>query len=558
MLIPHTSLPEYNDLFIDYVTNFKLVEKYYNFYYDKSGFDQSIGQKKSYLEECRISRIEIAEILKEQNKFYNSSETCFSNIELLKNSNSYAIVTGQQIGILTGNLYTIYKAINTVQLSRRLSVQFPDYNFIPVFWLETDDHDFLEINNINILDTLNNPSNISYFEKGIEKERYLTPVGNIILDYSINSFIDKLESSLTKTEFTPQLFEFIRKSYRDGIGLTTAFARFFNYIAGDLGIVFINPSQKEIKKMLLPIFEKELMNYPKVSETVISTSATLELDYEPQVKPKPINLFFTYNNNRHLIEPKEEGFSLRNTRQKYSKEEFFNLLYSYTENFSANVILRPVCQDYLLPTIAYIAGPGETAYFAQFKEVYEFFGLKMPVIYPRTTVTLIEKRTLDILNKFNLGFEDLFDESGLKEKIINKINETKPDEIFSSLDDEISAVIYTHCKDLEKIDKNLVNNLKNKADKFKDNLSVLKQKFVESLVQQNESTIKKVNSVINNVYPSETFQERFLNITYFINKYGFDLIGNLLNNIDIDKFNHQVFVLPFDKSENQGTLFEKL
>ena len=556
MNVPYTSLPGYNDLFIDYINNYDKVSKFYDFSFDSQGLFNSIITKKESYNSGKVSRLELAELLRTQNKFFNSGESTFLNIEFLKDPDTFAIVTGQQIGLLTGNFYTIVKALNAVQLSRSLSAKYPEFKFVPVFWLEADDHDFLEINNVNVFDRSNNVANVKYFEKGVEKERYLMPASRIILDAHIEAFKASLKDLLLPTEFTDQLFDYINKSYKEGIDLLTAFARFFNYIAGDTGIIFCNPTDKEIKRMLIPVFEKELVTYPQTCEMIVNTSAELETEnYSPQVKPRSINMFYTHNNNRHLIEYKEDKLSLRHTRQKFEKEELFDLLYSSPENFSPNVILRPVCQDYLLPTVAYIGGPSEVAYFAQFKDVYRFYEMNVPVVYPRTSVTILEKRVESFLDKFDIGFEELFDIDSAAKKLLGKINDVNVDDMFSNFVDELNAVVYTYGILLDEVDKNLMVNLRNKYDKFVENLGFIKEKFTESQIKQNESTGTKLTSVVNSVFPENIPQERHINVVYFINKYGFNFINELFETIEINKFNHQVISMSTDKKTDQTTLF---
>lgn len=556
MNVPYTSLPGYNDLFIDYINNFDKVSKFYDFSFDSQGLFNSIITKKESYNTGKVSRLELAELLKTQNKFFNSGESTFLNIEFLKDPDTFAVVTGQQIGLLTGNLYTIIKALNAVQLSRSLSAKYPEFKFVPVFWLEADDHDFLEINNINVFDKANNVANVKYFEKGVEKERYLMPTGRIVLDEHIETFKQTLKELLLPTEFTEQLFDYINRSYKEGIDLLTAFARFFNYIVGDTGIIFCNPTDKEIKRMMTPVFEKELVTYPQTCEMIINTSAELEIEnYEPQVKPRSINMFYTHNNSRHLIEYKEDKFSLRHTRQKFEKEELFDLLYSVPENFSPNVILRPVCQDFLLPTIAYTGGPSEVAYFAQFKDVYSFYEMNVPVVYPRTSVTLIEKRVETFLEKFDIGFEELFDFELAAKKLLGKVNEVNIEEIFSNFIDDLNAVIYTYGLKLDDVDKNLMVNLRNKYDKFVENLGFSREKFIESQIKQNDSTGSKLSSVVSSVFPEGNPQERFINVVYFINKYGFNFINELFETIELNKFAHQVVSLSAEKKTDQTALF---
>lgn len=543
MQIQFNKLPGFNDFFLEYINDFNNLKDFFNYnYIDKESIFKSLVDKEdNYLTKKQFTRDDLSDILLIQNKIFNATEETIKNIELLRNENTFAVVTGQQAGILTGNLYTVIKAVNAYQLTRKLREYFPDYNFVPIFWLESDDHDFLEVNNINVFNKENELRKIEYYENGVMQERYLRPINDIIFDDYIEKFKSDLSESILKTDFTENIFDLINRSYKSGISFPIAFARFMNYLTGDLGIIFCNPADREIKKLLVPIFEKELNTYPETCERVIETSAIIEQKYEPQVKPQPINVFYVHNNHRHLIEPRPENmFALKNSRQRFEKSQLMEQLYSSPEKFSGNVILRPICQDYLLPTVAYIGGPSEIAYFGQFKRVYEFFGINMPIIYPRTSITILENRIANFISKNNLAIEDFFEEKKITAKMMNKINELKVEDIFNNLKDELNGIYYSFGIDLGKIDKNLINTFKNKNEKYLESLEHLKNKFIESQVQQNESTVSKLKSAIQGIYPDETLQERYINIVYYLNKYGMDLVKKMVETTDIDNFNHQV------------------
>jgi bacillithiol biosynthesis cysteine-adding enzyme BshC len=543
MSISFDKFNNFSSLFKDYISNFSLVSGFYESdYRNDENFLESINRKhKLYLSGKSFTRNSIAEVLKIQNKFFNSSENTLKNIDLLKQDNTYAIVTGQQVGILSGNLYTIYKAVNAIQLSKKLNEKFPDYNFVPIFWMETDDNDFPEINNINLLTKENTFKTFSYYFNNQQEEKYLIPAGLLSFDSYINNFIGDIKNSLPKTDFTGDLFEIIARSYKPGISFAYAFARFLNYIIPDSGLIFCNPSDREIKNFLQPVFLKELSTYPKTCEIVIETSDILERMYEPQVKPKPINLFYCHNNNRYLIEQDSANhFKLKNTRKKFEKEELFQLLETNPENFSPNVVLRPICQDYLLPTVAYIGGPSEISYFAQFKNVYKYFNVIMPVIYPRTSVTILENKITSYLEKNNIEQSELFEGQSIRHKFINRISQTNFEDIFNKYIDEINALNYSLNKILEDTDKNLTNNFKNKTEKYIENVKFIKQKFYDSKMKQNDILIKKLDFIIEYVQPEKILQERYLNILYFINKYGLNFCSDLIDRIDINCFEHQI------------------
>ena len=551
MILPFNKLPGYNSIFLDYINNFEKLKSFYesDFRVKEDYLDTILDKQQNYLKDKEFTRDTVADILETQNRLFNSSEKTFENIELLRKDNTYAVVTGQQLGMLSGNYYTILKAINAIQLAEKLAIQHPDYNFVPVFWLEADDHDFLEVNNINIFNRENQLANIKYFEKGVEEERYLKPVGSIVFDETINQFKDELKLNLQSTEFTDSVLYNVHLCYKEGDSFVTAFSRFMNYVMKDGGLVFCNPTSREIKKILTPIFEKELNTYPESCEIVVDTSALIEQKYEPQVKPRPINIFYIHNSNRYLIEPRPgDIFALRNSRQKFTKSELFDTLYSSPENFSGNVVLRPICQDYILPTVAYIGGPSEIAYFAQFKGVYEFYNMKMPVIYPRTSATLLENKVKNFLTKHDFKFEELFDAKKVSEKLLKQMGNVNVDELFDKYIDEFNALGYNFEKELEKIDKSLVDPFKNRNDKFIDTMNVLKEKFINSQINQNKSSVEKLRMVIGNVYPNETLQERSINIVYFLNKYSIELVKHLKDNLEIDNFAHQLIELNVNPS----------
>ncbi len=543
MSVPFKLLPTYSSLYIEYINNFDNLRKFYE--YDYNNYEEIFKcielKKETYLTGKNFFREDICEILKVQNANFNSGGKALENIQLLNSSDTFAVVTGQQLGFLSGPLYTIIKALNTIQLSENLNQKFPGFRFVPVFWLEADDHDFEEINNINFISKENIVKNIKYFEKGTEQEKYLKPTGNIVLDEFIDNFISEFESSVNITDFSSAVFDGIKNSYKPGIDIKTAFARFLNSLINDKGIVFIDPNDIKFKKLLKPVFEKELKTFPLVCETVINTTVDLEEKYSAQVKPKAINLFYIHEGNRYLLEPRDnEIFALKNSRQKFSHEELFGLLESNPERFSWNVVTRPVCQDYLLPTIAYIGGPSEIAYFGQLKEVYKYFGISMPVIFPRTSVTIIESRVKNFLEKYNLNFGELFDSGSLTKKLIKNLSDTDTEELFENMKEELTAVFYTYEKELNKIDSNQTAAFSKRNQQFMESLNVAKEKFLSFQTKQNEVVSNQLQKVLINVFPGETLQERVLNINYFLNKYGIELIEKIFSDTDIFNFTHQL------------------
>lgn len=542
MNIPFNQLPGYNELFLDYIDDFDSVNRFfeYDFKSDEDFLKCIELTSESYRNGRQFLRKDLTAILSLQNQNFGSGQKALDNVAALNDSNTLAVVTGQQLGILSGPMYTIIKALNTIQLSDKLKSQFPEYNFVPVFWMEAEDHDFLEINNISVVSKENELKRLTYFERGIEDEKYLKPAGSMQFDGEIDKLVNELSETLGKTDFSATLFEAIAKSYKSGNSIKEAFGQFLNFVLGDRGIVLVDPSDPALKNLLKPVFKTALESSALLAEKVISTTVDLESSHIAQVKPKPINLFYIHEGNRYLIEPREGGnYALKNSRHRFSKDELLEKLETSTENFSWNVITRPICQDYLLPTVSYIGGPSEISYFAQLREAYKVFDMNMPVVYPRTSVTILDARTKTFMEKNSIQFKEMFDERELMRSIVKRSSDKNPEEIFSKMKDELNAIFYTYDKELSLMDSNQSSAFSKRCSQFVESLDVAREKFITAQAKQNEVITGQLSKVLLNVYPGSMPQERLLNISMFYNKYGSNLIEILLSEISIDTFMHQ-------------------
>src|SRR3990172_990952 len=545
-------LPNFNNLFLDYITlgeeeKTKLTPFFNTFYKNNDEFFRVIEDKiHNYNTNRYFDKNVLIDILKRQNVEFGGTENTASNIELLRKEDTFAVVTGQQVGLYTGNLYTIYKTITAVKLAKNLKERFPQFNFVPVFWLESEDHDLEESNHINIINNQNKLVRIGFDSDEVQHDEESSrksskPVGSLKFEEMINSINEQLRSSLLDTDFKDKLMNVVTSCYKEGNDYKTAFALMLNHIMGDYGIVFIDPSDPEVKRLLMPVFEKELRTSPKLCENIITTSAEIEKNYDLQVKPKVINLFFLHNENRLPIEPREGGkFALKNSKRRFENEEMFQTLQENPELFSPNVVLRPICQDYLLPSVAYIGGPAEISYFAQLKSAYEHYELTMPVIFPRTSVSVLEGKISKFMNNYNLKFEEIFHRNVLVSKVVEKLSEVKVDDEISKYLDDLNKIFYDMKNMTAKVDQSLLNTVDNMKERLGQNLQMLKNNLINSQAKKSEVTTGQIDKVTNNIYPNENLQERVINITYFLNKYDFTFIKKLYHEIDPLNFNHQV------------------
>jgi bacillithiol biosynthesis cysteine-adding enzyme BshC len=549
--VEYNKLPNFNNLFLDYLSpteeDFNRIKPFFNAHFrENEEFFKVIDDKiHNYNSNRYFDKNVLIDILKHQNITFGGDEHTAQNIELLKSDETFAIVTGQQVGLYTGPFYTILKTITTVKLAKDLKERFPQFNFIPVFWLESEDHDLDEANHVHLIDKQNELIRVGFEseETGEDEssKKNTKPVGSIKFDEMLNSINEQLRSNLLDTDFKDKLMNLITSFYRTGNDYKTAFAKTMNAIFKGHGVVFIDPSDAEIKRLLAPVFEKELTSSPKLCESIITASAELEKHYDLQIKPKVINLFFLHNDNRLLIEPREGGkFALRNSKRRFESDELLRILQESPELFSPNVVLRPICQDYLLPTVAYVGGPGEISYFAQLKPAYKHYDITMPVIFPRASVSIIEGKIAKFMNTFNVKLEDIFHHNFLISKVVDKLSEVKIEDEIAKYTDEMNKVFYDMRNMTVKVDQTLLNAVDNMKEKMKQSLEQFKNKLINAQAKKSDTTNTQIDKVVNNIYPNHNLQERIINVTYFLNKYDEAFIKKLFHEINVANFNHQV------------------
>jgi bacillithiol biosynthesis cysteine-adding enzyme BshC len=540
--INYSSLPQssggFSKLFTDYISDFQKVHQYFEYDFR---VEQNVVKQIERLQRQYQHRAALVELLRDQNARYACTNKTLESIELLAKDNTFAVVTGQQVGILGGPLYTIYKSLTAIMLARQLHAAYPDYNFVPVFWLEGEDHDFEEVNHIGLLNQENILVKLEYLVNGRSTDKNIGAVGEITLDSSLDGFFVELQKYLHNSEFKPAVLDLLQRTYKTGATFNSAFVQLMNTFFGDDGLVFISSNDKNVKRLLSPIFQKELQAFPRVSQLIIQRSAELEDRYHAQIKTKALNLFMFHKGGRYFIEPRENDFSLKGTRHFLGKEELLRIATETPEMLSPNVALRPICQDTLLPTVAYVAGPSEIAYFAQLKPVYQDFNLTMPIIYPRSSLTFMEGRSEKVLEKYEIDIIEVFTHPDkVQRKVVEMVSEVKIDEMFSNATERMQELINEMKFGLNYIDTTLAGPLDATREKIEAQLTVLKEKVQQAQERKHEVALRQIHKAVNTLLPNGALQERELNIAYFLNKYGMEFMKQLREITVIDKFQHQV------------------
>jgi bacillithiol biosynthesis cysteine-adding enzyme BshC len=540
--IPYNELQSdeagFSRLFVDYVNNFSRVKDLYaGDFRDEKHWRSSLET----ISHRSIDRSSLVQVLLNQNRDYHCGVKTLANIDLLLNENTVAIITGQQVGLFSGPMYALYKTLTALKLAESLSQQYPEYNFVPVFWLEGEDHDIEEVSSFALFNSSNELLRLQYQYEDKTGGKNIGAVGELHFDESIVTLFDALRKSLLPTEFSPKVIELFETAYQKGMTFSRAFIHLFSILLEDSGLIFFDPHNASTKKILTPVFEQELKNISQTCQLVVAQSELVEQQYHAQVKPRSVNLFMFHNGGRYALEPHPEGFSLKGTRKTFSVDEVLTFLHTDPNLFSPNVVLRPICQDYLFPTAAYVAGPSEVAYFAQFKLLYEHFGIPEPIIYPRASVTIVEERIRKVIDKFSLRVEDFFgDIDLLKARVASTISDFKVEELFSNTFGTVSESLTSLKGGLESIDPTLVPAMENTLTRMQGALSTLKEKTIAAQKRQHDISLRQLDRVSINLFPNSILQEREMNLIYYLNKYGLEFLRWLRGELVIDKFMHQV------------------
>ncbi len=541
MQLSFSDIPGHQNLFLDYLYEFENVKEYYKYNFkDKENY-KKIFRRIS--ESQRAVKSGLGNILKSQYAGLKISKKTKRNLELFSKENTLAVVTGQQLGILGGPMYTFYKIITVIKLCNHLNERYDEFNFVPVFWLEADDHDFNEVRSINIINNDNNIKIIEY-KNDIDPDDTKRSVGLIEIDDTIIDFFNQLKENLRDTEFKKPLLDTLESIYSPGKTFKTSFVELIHSLFDGYGLVILDPTDKRLKEKLKPVFRKEITDFRKHTEKLVFVSAKLEEVYNAQVKINPVNLFFSTNDGRYSIEPVENEFRLKRKRKSFTKEELLELVENEPERFSPNVLLRPICQDYILPTAFYIAGPSEIAYFAQVTPLYDFYEIQTPIIYPRASATLMEANINKTLEKYQLSVNEIFmgvDE--LKKNVVESLSKNNVDEIFTKTMNDIEIAFDNLREKLFDLDKTIADNSKKYRSKISNTLNELRNKAEHAQNKKYEVTLRQLDRACNLLYPNGNLQEREINCTYFINKYGKGFLQRIFSDLEIDKFEHQIISL---------------
>ncbi len=525
MAIPADQLPHLPLTAADYIGDFAKVRDFFNGdFRDPAAFEIQTERARARM----LPRTELAAVLEEQNLGYGCGSRTLDRIRSLTRDRACAIVTGQQVGLFSGPLYTVYKALTAIKLADELNRRGSGC-FVPVFWLASDDHDREEIDHITLLDQMNRQEEIRC---PTESPGFKIPASHLPLPGEMGDCIRRLRDLTPDSEFKEEILGHLREAYAPGRSFADAFGRWMARLFRSSGLILIDPGHPRLKELGKDVFIREIAESSPSTREALATSRRLyQAGYETQIPLHEgiLNLFRL--DRERLPLHGSEGEVLTLARQNPSL-------------FSPNVLLRPIYQDALLPTVAYVAGPGEIAYFAQMKGVYESFGLPMPVIYPRKSATIVEKKIDRVLRKYELSLTDLWRRGpGIIGDITKK-------EIPGSLDESMRHGRDQLDRDFESLKQKALAfepALKDSLDQAKGKMSLqwtfLEKKIRQAARKRNETAIQQLNKAIEHLFPNQRLQERVFNIVPYLFKYGYGLMERLDQDLPIEEHGHQLIYL---------------
>ena len=539
MAIPTRRLPHLPRLVEDYFYDYGKVEGFFDGdFRDAAVFKRQMGRVLAR----RIPRDELAAVLAEQNRIYGCGPQTLARVESLAREQACAVVTGQQVGLFSGPLYTIYKALTAIKLAESLNRRGPG-RFVPVFWLASDDHDSAEIDHILLLDKDNALQEIRCPIPAGESK---IPASKIVLTEDVSDCLRRLSDSTMDSEFKAEVMAGLAEDYRPGRTWTEAFARWMTRLFASRGLILIDAADPRLKKLGGEVFYREIDGESAATPPALAASRKLrEVGYGEQIRLHEgiLNIFYA-ERERRAIQWTGAVYEVKDPRETFSKADLLALAEEKPFLFSPNVLLRPIYQDALLPTVAYIGGPGEIAYFAQMKGVYEKFGLPMPVIFPRRGLTIVEKKIARILEKFGLDIPEFW--GGTENLLRSAAKSQIPEALSRALGLAASQVerdFEPLVREISAFEPTLKESARLSQGKIIQQLKFLEKKILQAATKRNDIAVQQLRKAGDNLYPGGHLQERIFNVVPYLLKYGPGFLDQLDRAIGIDEADHQVLTM---------------
>ncbi len=483
---------------------------------------------------AKIDTTQISSVVFSQLKKRSAPTTALKNAEKLCDPRTVAVVTGQQAGLFGGPFFTLLKAITAISLSKKFEAD-NGIPTVPIFWIDSEDHDLEEVNKCSVL---NKNLDLNRLELNCQSTPE-QPVSTVSVGDNISDVLNELWLTLPETEFSENLRASLSKCYKPSSGLAQAFADWLDLCLGDEGIVAFDSSDKSAKTLARAVFTNEIEHSGRTSKLATTAGTELsELGYHSQVVPSDQSTaLFKIEQKRELIRMAGNDFVVGGAKQ--TAATLNQKITDTPELFSPSVLLRPIVQDTLFPTIAYIAGPNELAYLGQLRKVYESFKVPMPVIYPRISATVIDRASEKFLSKNNLSLDSL--EAQDDRLLNNLVRESIPsdlEEALNATEKDTQKNLLLVSQKIVAVDQTLAGATKTTISRIERDLQTLRTKIIQAAKRNDETLKRQLQRTRAQAFPNGEPQEREISFVYFLNRYGPEIIGHLLKSLPLDVGKH--------------------
>ncbi len=538
--ISNMRVPKASALYLDYLYRYDRVARFYGGAPQEETSYNNLAQKIAKNYSCREA---LAEILTRQNHGFGCDEETFANLDRFRDSRTFAVVTGQQVGLFSGPAFTLYKALTAVGLARHLSAQ--GLPCVPIFWLATEDHDLEEVSSTSILNGTAEPVRLRVSG---ERPAANSPVGRVKLSTEVADALARVEQILPAGEPRDRLLRDLRKTYAPGVEWGEAFGQFMARLFSRFGVILLDPLEIQVHELARPAIERALERAPRLRNLLQERSQDLARSgYHAQVHVADDStlLFATVEGSRTAIRQRGEEFLLEDA-PPVSLDRLREWVARSPLDFTPSALLRPVIQDTLLPTVAYVAGPAELAYLGQSQVIYPEFGRPEPVIFPRAGFTLASRHEQRLLEKYHLAVEDVWQGEEHLRRMIATASDDRGTEKWTSRMDEGEAEIKQLFDDLrddvERMDPTLVEALRHTQEKMSYQLEKLRGKISRAAIGRSELLSRHERELARFFMPSGNLQEREVSGIQFLGQAGYELLDRLLEQIKPGCMDHQFFV----------------
>lgn len=500
-----------NSLFQTYVKDYPKLSGYFS----ESPFQWPKQNGRSDFNSGKVERNKLITLLNNINTSYGVDKETFSQIKRLEDPESRVVVTGQQMVVLGGPLFLVLKAISVLSWAKYIERQ-TGKPVVPVFWLADEDHDLEEVSTLALpgSDGVEH-LHLDYHPKVRHSVGVKSPAGDAVAD-----LINRVFEILPETDFSSELDELLRSTYQSG-NLKEGFGRLMARLFSKHGLVLAESNNSGIKEELSRPICQAVQQAIEINDKLEKRSAEVENDFHRQAQVQPTTLFMHDDNEGRIRLNRTNGKWWTDAGGEWTTRELCRIAEEEPWRFSPNVFLRPIIQDWLLPTVGYVAGPGEVAYYAQLGKVYELFDQKMPVILPRYSASIIEPAIHRIMDHLPFELPDFARRIEDLEK--EYLEWSTPDNIedhFLTWQQEMESFMQEKSSIIEKYDPSLRGNVEKMTVNFNKSIEKLHQKLRKSLRQQDEVQLKRINRIKNTIFPEDQMQERVISWLYFSNKYG--------------------------------------